>query len=927
MRSLVVFFLLCASVTGLHAQSSITGIVNDTLNHQQLGNTTVALLNATDSVLVKFTRTKSDGRFRLQALSPGNYLVMISMPSYADYVDKVTVEDNKELDMGTVSLTLKSRLLEEVFVKQTIAAVRLKGDTIEFKADSFRVREGASVEEMLRKLPGLQVDKDGNVTAHGTRVEKVLVDGEEFFGDDPTMATKNLQASAIDKVQVFDKKSDQAAFTGIDDGTKTKTINLTLKEDKKKGYFGKLELAGGLENRWNNVGMLNAFKAKRKLSIYGIMSSTGKTGLDWGEREKFGGSSGMNYDSDGGYFYSTGGSDEFDNYGAFNGQGIPTSWSAGTHYSNKFNSDKQSINGSYRYNKLNTEGGGNTVSQSILPNSLFYNREQREIFTTKQRHAINGTYEWQIDSFTSLKLVANGQRGTSNSLSTFNSETNNEAGSLANMSNRFTSALGTNGSINSNLLLRKRFRKAGRTISLTIDQQIRETKTDGNLFSINRFFDEASGSQVRIDTVDQKKVNEIINQGYFGRVAYTEPIIKNVFVEIGGGIRISNSESKRLSYDESFNGKYDVLNDTFSNHFDFNVVTSSGGISWRYNGKKLTASGGGDIAFADFRQKDLLKDTMYQYAFRNFFPKANAAYKFNANSRVNISYNGNTRQPTIEQIQPIRDNTNPLNVAIGNPNLRQEFRHNFGFNFHMYKVLKQRGFHTYGSYNFVSNAISMSETTAVAGDSIGKRTFQYINVNGNYNGYAGAGFHMKIKKLDLNTNLGLNVNVSRYNTIINGLPNVTNNNSYGFNFALYKHKDKKYNVSYDGNFRYNTSTSSINKLIETNYYTQAHELNFTIHLPGKFEINSQFQINLRQRTTVFDQNNNVFLWNGYFGRKLFKNDKGLLKLQAYDILDQNRGFNRYINSAVIREETHQTLRRYFLLSFIWNFTKNPGEMR
>ncbi len=920
----LIVHLTCLNL--LEAQNaSVKGVITDTINRQQLHNTSISLLQVKDSVLVTFTRSGKNGDFETERVKPGSYLLMITMPTYADYYDKIDVAESKSTNLGSISLTLKSRLLAEVFVKQTIAAIRLKGDTVEFKADSFKVRQGASVEEMLRKLPGLQVDKDGNITAQGTKVEKILVDGEEFFGDDPTMATKNLQADAIDKVQVFDKKSDQAAFSGIDDGTKIKTINLTMKDDKKKGYFGKVELAGGPDNRWNNNLMLNSFRAKRKLSGYGIMSSTGKTGLNWDEREKFGASSNMQYDADGGYFYSSGGGDEFDSYGSFYGEGLPTSWSAGLQYSNKFNTDKQNVNGSYRYNKLNTEGGGSTLAQSILPDRQLFNREQRESFTTKQRHSANGTYEWNIDSFTSIKIVANGYVGDNRTFSSFTSEALNGKGNLINNSNRFTSSDGTNSSFNSNLLFRKRFKKAGRTISLTIDQQQRLTNNNGKLFAVNSFLSESS-SFIAIDTTDQLKNNAISNHGYFSRISYTEPVLKNLFVELGAGIRVSNSDARRLSFDRGFNGKYDVLNDTFSNHYDFNVVTSSSGMTWRYNGKKLIISGGGDIAFSDFKQKDELNGTVLNYRFKNLFPRSNLTYKFNSNSRFSVGYNGNTRQPTIEQIQPIRDNTNPLNIAVGNPNLKQEFRHSFNANFNRYRVLQQRGFYLFSNYGFVSNAISYSEQTATAGDSIGKRTFQFINLNGNYNGNVGGDYNMKIKKLDINVGVGFSLNINHNNSIVNGRPNVTDNNAYGINFNLYKYKENKYDFHYSSNIRYNTSSSSINRLVETKYFTQMHNFGLNVTLPHRFEINSEVNAELRQKTSTFDQNNNVFLWNGFVGRKIFKNDKGSIRLQAYDILDQNRGYNRIINSNTIRENTYQSLRRYFMLSFVWNFSKTPGAM-
>lgn len=675
--------------------------------------------------------------------------------------------------------------------------------------------------------------------------------------------------------------------------------------------------------------MVNSFKAKRKLSVYGIMSSTGKTGLNWEERGKFGENNNIDYDEDGGYWFSSGSDDEFDSYGAFRGQGLPTSWSGGAQYSKKYDNDKQNLNGSYRYNRLNTVGGGNTISRSILPGNVFYNKESSNAYSAKQRHSVNGTYEWQIDSFTSIKIKANGYSGDQNIFTNYNSETLDNFGNRIE-NRRSTSAEGDNSSLNSNFLLRRKFKKAGRTFSLAFDQQNRNTNTEGFLYSVNGFYDKAALKN--IDTIDQKKINDIMNAGYYSRVAYTEPIVKNVFLELSYGIRISNSESKKLSYDRNLIGKYENLNDSFSNHYRFNVLTNSGGMAWRYNSKKTTASAGGDIARANFKQTDLLHNSDTRYNFTNFFPKANFRYKFNAASSFGFGYNGNTRPPSIEQIQPVRDNSNPLNIAIGNPDLKQEFRHNFNVNFGAYKVLKQRGFNTYAYFSSTSNSISTNETTIISGDSAGIRTYRYVNLNGNYNGYLGSGYHFKIQKLDLSFNFGLNLNVSRYNNIVStlnnniltSLKNRTDNNSYGFNFGANKSKEKKYDINYYSRINYNSSTSSVNTKLKTNYYTHSHNLYLNVTLPKKFEFNTNVEANFRQKTNLFTGNNNVILWNAYIGKKMFKNDKGMISIRANDILDQNRGYNRFVNSNVLREETYQTLRRYFLLTYTWNFSKNPG---
>lgn len=927
MKNIFFFVLLLSSFFwgAAYAQTaSISGIITDTVEHQQLEKAVVAVLRAKDSVLVQFARSVKDGGFKLSQLPAGKYMLMVSYPGYADYGDAIELGENEKKELGQIMMTLKSRLLADVTVRTRIAAIRMKGDTVEYKADSFRVREGASVEEMLRKLPGLQVDKDGNITAHGEKIEKVLVDGEEFFGDDPTMATKNLQADAIDKVQVFDKKSDQATFTGIDDGQKTKTLNLTMKDDKKKGYFGKIETGSNGGNRWNNNVMANSFKSKRKFSVYGIMSSTGKTGLDWGEMEKYSGGNNLQYNDDGGFFVSFGGGDDFDN-SQFNGRGLPKAWSTGAHYSNKFDSDKQNLNGSYRFNKLNTAGSNFINAQSILPGNVFYNREQSNFYSSKERNSLNGTYEWQIDSFTSIKVTASGYKGRQNSYNTVLAQTDDSTGSPLNTSNRLTNSAGENSSLKSNFILRKRFKKPGRTFSLSFDQQATNTDNMGILQSVNAYFSK-TGTLVNTDLVDQQKINDVTNSGYYSRVAFTEPVAKNLFVEWSYGLRVSNSESKRLSYDKSLSGKYDALNDTFSNHYDFNVITNSGGMMWRYNNKKITLSAGSDIAGARFKQEDLLKDTLFQYNFTNLFPKAGFQYKFNSNSRLSLNYRGETRQPSIEQIQPIRDNTNTLNIAIGNPNLKQEFRHSIDYNYHGYKILQQRGFYSYGFISFVSNAISTSENTATSGDSIGKRTFQYININGNYNGSAGGGYNMKLKKWDMHFSLNADLSVNRLNNIVNNLLNVTDNNSYGAGFSLYKFKENKYDVNLYSSIRYNTSVSSIQPDRRTRYITSNHSFNLNITLPYKLELNNNIEASLRQRTSEFDRNGNVVLWNGYLGRKLMKNDKGMIRLQVNDILNQNIGYERIINSTIIREEAYDTIRRYFMLTFVWNFNKTPGAV-
>ncbi|HEX5025940.1 MAG TPA: carboxypeptidase-like regulatory domain-containing protein, partial [Agriterribacter sp.] len=406
MLKLPAFFLIvfCSLQNCYSQDGAITGTITDTTNQKKLQNAVIALMKKEDSTLYKFTRSDKNGAFVLSALPENKYFFIISYPGFADYVDDVEIQPGSTIHLGAINLTNKSLLLKEIVIRQN-NAIRIKGDTTEFAADSFAVRANASAEDLLKVLPGIQVDKNGKIIAQGQEVQKVLVDGEEFFSDDPTVATRNIRADAVDKVQVYDKKSDQAAFTGIDDGEKTKTINLKLKEDKKNGYFGKVSAGGGLKDKFNNEGMINFFRGKRKMAAFGTMSNTGQTGLNWEDNRKYAGTEdNFEYDENNGFFYSFGESDAFE----FNGNGLPKAWTAGAHYSNKWNDNKYNLNTSYLYKKLDVQGYGETKTQYILPDTLYYINQINSNFSQRVRNTLGGKYEVQLDSSSSLKFTFSG---------------------------------------------------------------------------------------------------------------------------------------------------------------------------------------------------------------------------------------------------------------------------------------------------------------------------------------------------------------------------------------------------------------------------------------------------------------------------------------------------------------------------------------
>ena len=562
--------LLCFIAVSF-GQVSISGNVKDTAEKKSIANGTVLLLQKADSIMVKFVRTDPSGHFTLKNIPKGKFLILISYPKYADYVDELEVKDSSDIDLHTISLILKSQLLQEVVVTGCRDAIRINGDTTEFKADSFKVQQGATVEELLKKLPGIQVDKNGKITAQGETVQKVLVDGEEFFGDDPTLVTQNLRADMVDKVQVYDKKSDQSNFTGIDDGQKTKTINLKLKDDKKNGYFGKLEAGVGTDGYHNYQAMFNLFKKKKKIAAYGIASNTGKTGLNWQENSSYGQSfaDNVDYDENLGYFTFSGNQqeDDLDNWsGQYDGQGYPKVLTAGVHFNNKWSEDKQSINGNYKILQLNVNGNSETNTQTILPDSMYFNNEKKTFNNQILRNRLGGMYELHFDSTSSIKVTAEG--GTDHKITNnqFYSEARSKDSSLVNQSTRNTATVGDINSLTSNIIYRKKFRKRGRTISFNMNQSYKSNLTDGSLLAENDFY---SGGFSPKQIIDQHKNFNNKDLNLDTRITYSEPLSKTSSLLINYGIAIDNSNSNRSSYSKDAGGKYTELDSLFTNDYLF----------------------------------------------------------------------------------------------------------------------------------------------------------------------------------------------------------------------------------------------------------------------------------------------------------------------------------------------------------------------
>jgi hypothetical protein len=895
--------------------SSIEGRLFDSTNKESAVNAVISILNK-DSTLVTFSRSNKNGDFKISKIQPGEYLILITYPGYADYIEQIQLKPQESFQFQTIYLTEKAKLLEEIVIRQS--AIRIMGDTTQFTADSFHVKANASVEDLLKQLPGIQVDKDGKITAQGKQVQKVLVDGDEFFSDDPTIATRNLRADAVDKVQLLYKQSDQAAFTGIDDGEKTRTLNLKLKDNAKHGYFGKLS-AGALDKYYNGQALINAFKAKRKLAAFAITSSTDQTGLNWQDSRSYGFSN-DNIEFDGGSISIT--LDAGSDLGVqnFYGQGLPESVKAGLHFSNKWSDDKYNGNGNYVFNKMATHSNGNTYRQNILKDSVYYDRDFANAYSDQMKHTLSGILEIQIDSSSSLKVTAFGSTGTSESSSQNHADALSEENKLVNSSLRNTSSNGNNSNLNATVLWRKKFKKKGRTISISFDNKRSESNSKGFLNNRSDFYD-ADGFIFRTDTTDQNKVNDISNNVTGARTTYTEPLSSKSFLEFNYSFYNNNSKQKILSYDKDLNGKYAAIVDSLSNDFKYIYNTNSAGINYRFNAKKVSFSLGGNFANTGFKQTDMVKDTTRKYDYNNLFPQATFRYKFSSFSNLSFNYRGRTTQPTIDQLQPLKNNNDPMNIITGNPSLKQQFQNNLNLSFSKYQVLNQRYIYVGTDFSFTEDEISNSYTI----DSLGRKVSKYINIDGNYSGSLNGTFMTKIPKTSLTVLVSPRIRISKFSNFVNGEKNTTHSNSVSTRFLIRATKNEVYEITAAASPAYNRSISSLSTVAGTKYWSYDYTLDGNYQLPWKLEIGSDVQFNLRQKINAFDVNNNVILWNAYIEKKFLKTNGLTLRASINDILDQNKGYSRTIQPYAIEEKNYLTFRRYGLITLTYNFNNKGGS--
>lgn len=913
MKKLLFLLFSIAFAASSYAQhATVYGSVADTVNFKPMAYSSIVLIRSSDSTLAGHQWLAPDEKFRISNIPPGKYTLRVTRPTFADYEENIVLAENEQKNMGNIVMVSKANLLRDVIIQEKRNAITIKGDTTEFFVDSFLVNKNSNVEDLLKRLPGLQVDKSGKITAQGQEVKKVLVDGEEFFGDDPTVATRNLRADNVEAVQVFDKKSDQAAFTGIEDGVKEKTINLKLKEDAKKGYFGKVSAGAGTQDRYEADAMINSFKKKRKLSAYAATSNTNKTGLSWEDNQKYGSNENMYVDEESGsvYSYYNSGGESFD------GVGIPRTTYAGAVYNDKFKTDTHSVNSNIKYQNLDVSGYNNNYTKTILPDTLYFNNQLNSFSSTKELVAASGKYEWKIDSLTTMKINASAKQLQSQNNNDYTTENLNENGVKVNENIRQQNNTNKDVTYNVSFNIAHKFKTKGRSLSLNLDETLFNGESNGYLLSQTKFY-EGDGSLAQQNDIDQQKILKSEINTFNVNATYTEPLSTKWFIVADGFSKININESNRTTLDKSLGGEYDSVVAPLSNGLRYDIFTNRGGLALKYNTKKIIWSLGGKASYTDLSQKDIGTNVVTTQHYLNIYPAASFQYKIRSSASFSINYNGRTSQPSLQQIQPIIDNANPLLLTIGNPDLDQSFSNSFSLTYNNYKPVTGSSLYLNASYWFAENDFASFDIV----DDFGRRLTQTVNVDGNKRANLYSNYWFKIKDTKFSSSVSLNGSFSENHNFINTQANTNLNLNAGPNVGIYYEIEEKFELGMWGDWDYYRTTSSLREDIVTQYWVSTYSADAEWKITKKYEISSDVNFNFRQQTDAFSQNYNTIIWNAAVSRTFLKADNLKLSLGCNDILNQNIGFRRNATSNYVNENTYTVLKRYFMVSLKWNFTK------
>jgi hypothetical protein len=809
-------------------------------------------------------------------------------------------------------MTQDFKLLEGVVVQSDVP-IKVKGDTIAYNANSFKVvKPNGTAEDLLKKLPGVEVSRDGTVKAQGENVNKIYVDGKEFFGNDPRMATKNLTSDMIAEVEVYDDMSEQAKFSGVDDGSRSRVMNFKLKKNKNSGVFGRGTAGYGTDDRYTANLSANYFKGATKLSVVGRSNNTNNLG--------FTNTDGLGIFTEG----SSGGRG-----GGSGGSGITSSSNAGINYSDTWGK-KVELTSSYSFNNTNNRNDSRSNRLYSFPTYSLNRTEFGTSKNTNENHRANLRLTYEIDSLNSIVFLPNVSLQSSNSTRIDSLESFNIIDKIlqkANDSRSIRDNSGTGTTWANNITFRHRTHKRGRTFSINLSNSTNDNDRDGSTLQRLGYF--RNGSKTRDSLVNQISDQNTVSGNYGAGFSYTEPIGRDKTWEFNYQYRRNNNESDRYVYDlDTITGKHTRLNDRLTNLFENSNESNRLGTNFRVVKKKYNYQFGVAAQRTTLVSDNVSKSQFVEQTYTNLFPTASFNYQFARSKALRFQYRGSTNQPSTNQLQDIVNYNNALYLTRGNPSLKQEYDNNFQLSYNFFNMTTFKNYFLRVGFSntmnrIVNSVISLPGTyRGVKIDTgSGVQLTEPVNANGSYNANANFNMGFPIKRLkggNFNTTTSL-----RYGqdiSLVDFKENFSKSLNLSQSFRLSYTYKEKLDITLATSIAYSSATYTVNKNQNNAYYTYMASGDISYLLPKNFVIMTD--VDFAGNTGLAAGFNQPFyLWNASFSKLMLKNNRGELKLSVYDLLKQNRSISRRFGSNYIEDVQNSAVQRFFMLTFTYNLNR------
>lgn len=907
-KCLLMLLMILFSPMAFAQQSgvNVTGSVVEQGNDTPIEQATVRLLNVKDSAMVRGVVSARNGSFTLKNVKKGSYLLHITFIGYDPLYQPLQITGKKNpVNVGKLELSDGAIELGEAVVIGKAPEVTVRNDTVEYNADSYKVTEGSVLEDLLKKMPGVEVDSEGKITVNGKEVKKVMVDGKEFFSDDPKVASKNLPAKMIDKLQVLDKKSDMAQMTGFDDGEEETVINLTVKPGMKQGWFGNAYGGYGSKDRYEGNAMVNRFVNNNQITFMGGANNTNNMGFSDLASTMF---SGMG-----------GGGGRRGGFGA--GSGITSSGNAGLNFSKEFKPDKLTLGGNTRYSHSDNDARSKSDRQNILPgDSSSYDNSEAMSRTKSDNFGVDFRLEWKPDTMT--QLIFRPSFSFSHSMNdNFSDATtlDNERDTVnTNKSSNYSESNGYN--LNASIDFSRKLNNKGRVFSATLSGGNSDSYSDGMNRSDIVYFNQTDALKNSI--IDQRSRYDNKGFNYRAYVSWVEPIGHNNFIQATYSISQRKQEALKNVYNQDADGIYNVLDSAYSQSYRNNFISQRASLSFKSQRAKFNYTIGLNLDPSYSSSENFVGDTTLSKITRkvvNLSPMAQFNYMFDKRTNLRIMYNGRTSQPSMTQLQPVADISDPTNITIGNPDLNPRYTNNVFIRFQQFTPEKQRAFMIMANGSYIINDI-VSYTSY--NQETGVKTTTYKNVNGNYSGNVRMMLNTPLKNKKFSINSMTMASFANSNGYINEEKN-TNRNLILSERGGIDFRSSYLDLGVNGNIRYNATSNSLQKENNQNTFNYGAGGYTTIYLPLNFKIESD--VNWSTNSGYGDGfKQNEVLWNASASKSFLKNNQGTLRFKIYDILQQRSNISRSITASYIQDSEYNTLGSYFMVHFIYRFSIFKG---